>query len=205
MGSLKTCLQDLSPSIAKILEIAGAAGASIGIVHQNETVHLPNFGHRDITTRLAPDENTQHHVASLSKSFTAAVLGILVHDQKLGFDQPVFSILKTFTNPDPAVHDRATVLEFLSHCTGFATKQSYNYNNGGYNVATSLIEEVSGQSWGSFVTDSILKPLELDRTFVGVAVPEENYAHRYMPAPDETLTDVGRPTIANGTVKQGAD
>ncbi|EAT81889.1 hypothetical protein SNOG_10495 [Parastagonospora nodorum SN15] len=189
MGSLKTCLQDLSPSIAKILEIAGAAGASIGIVHQNETVHLPNFGHRDITTRLAPDENTQHHVASLSKSFTAAVLGILVHDQKLGFDQPVFSILKTFTNPDPAVHDRAT----------------YNYNNGGYNVATSLIEEVSGQSWGSFVTDSILKPLELDRTFVGVAVPEENYAHRYMPAPDETLTDVGRPTIANGTVKQGAD
>ncbi|KAH3978628.1 hypothetical protein HBH51_062100 [Parastagonospora nodorum] len=223
MGSLKTCLQDLSPSIAKILEIAGAAGASIGIVHQNETVHLPNFGHRDITTRLAPDENTQHHVASLSKSFTAAVLGILVHDQKLGFDQPVFSILKTFTNPDPAVHDRATVLEFLSHCTGFATKQSYsltiisylevikpvgtwyNYNNGGYNVATSLIEEVSGQSWGSYVTDSILKPLELDRTFVGVAVPEENYAHRYMPAPDETLTDVGRPTIANGTVKQGAD
>ena len=68
-----------------------------------------------------------------------------------------------------------------------------------------MIEEVSGQSWGSFVTDSILKPLELDRTFVGVAVPEENYAHRYMPAPDETLTDVGRPTIANGTVKQGAD
>jgi CubicO group peptidase (beta-lactamase class C family) len=78
----------------------------------------------------------------------------------------------------------------------------YNYNNWGYDVAANLIEEVSGQSWVAYVTDNILKPLELDRMFVGMSVPEDNYASGYMPAPDGTLTDVGRPTIANVTVQQ---
>jgi CubicO group peptidase (beta-lactamase class C family) len=72
-------------------------------------------------------------------------------------------------------------------------------------VAAEAIEQVSGQSWGSIVSDKILEPLDLHRTFANASVPEDNYAMAYMPGLDGTLTCVGRPAIANGTVQQGAN
>ncbi|KAF7676170.1 hypothetical protein GT037_005675 [Alternaria burnsii] len=237
MSNLKSRLQDLGPSITRILEIAGAAGASIGVIHNNETLHFANFGYRDVTSKVSPDEHTIYHVASLSKSFTAAAVGILVDEKKLAFEQPVSSVLGSLKHPDPSIQDHATILDFLSHRTGLATKQSlwaqdgqelllkkndslsivsylevvqplgtwYNYNNWGYDVAAAIVEQASGQSWGSFVSERVLDPLQLRRTFVEANPPEDNYAMGYMPGPDGSLTPVGRPTIANGTVQQGAN
>jgi CubicO group peptidase (beta-lactamase class C family) len=116
-------LQGLAPTINEILKVSGAAGASIGILHQNE-VHTAGFGHRDLASGLEPEENTIYHIASLSKSFTAAAIGILVADKNLTWDQKVSDILPSFNHFDDQIQQESTILDFLSHRTGLASKNS---------------------------------------------------------------------------------
>ncbi|KAM5472503.1 hypothetical protein MauCBS54593_003095 [Microsporum audouinii] len=122
MKSLQN-LDELRPTIAEILRVSGAAGASIGVMQGNE-VYTAAFGHRDFRDGLEPDENTIYHLASLSKSFTAAGIGILVADGKLSWDQKVSDILPSFQHFDAQIREESTIMDFLSHRTGLASKNA---------------------------------------------------------------------------------
>ncbi|KAJ6022068.1 hypothetical protein N7540_007572 [Penicillium herquei] len=215
-------LHDLQPMISKIIEVSGAAGASIGVMRGNE-VWTESFGYRDIQERLKPDENTIYHLASLSKSFTATAIGIL--------------ILPSFAHNDPRIQEECTVLDLLSHRTGLATKNAlwhqdgpellldlsdtvaissylevvepfrskWLYNNWGYALSAVILEKVAEVSWGSVLQDNIFDPLGMKNTYTAVDVPSENHARGYMSNIKGGLTDVGRPVIGAGTVQQGAN
>lgn len=118
-------LQGLSSSIVDIMQSSGAVGASIGVLDglTGET-HLAGVGHLDLDAQIPSDEHTVYHLASLSKSFTAAAIGILVDDGKLQFSDRICDIMPTFHHDDAAVAAHSTVLDFLSHRTGLATKNA---------------------------------------------------------------------------------
>ncbi|KAI1155278.1 beta-lactamase/transpeptidase-like protein [Nemania diffusa] len=231
-------LQGLGPSIAEILRVSGAAGASIGILDgaTGET-HLAGFGYRDVERKLSPDEHTVYHIASLSKSFTAASIALLVADGHISFQDRICDILPDFRHRDEDIRSRSTVLDFLTHRTGLATKNSlwqqdghelllaqtdtipitsyletiaplgsrWIYNNWGYDLLSEVVAAKSGSTWGEFVSERLLKPLNLTETTTSLHVPEKNWAHGYMPSPTYELNDVGRPMIGDGTVQQGAN
>ncbi|KAK0099726.1 hypothetical protein ONS95_013380 [Cadophora gregata] len=237
MTSLAARIQVLGPVINELMAISSCTGASVGVSHEGETIYSAGFGYRDREKKLAPDADTIYHVASLSKSFTAAALGILAYDKKLNLNQPLREILPTFSQHNTTVNAEATTLDFLAHRTGLASKQSlwaedgqdllvdfsdvlplvsylepvhpfrstFLYNNFGYDIGAAVIEEVSGMKYGSFVHESILKPLKLDRTTATMDIAAENYAEGYFAglAGEETL--IGRPHIASGTVMAGAN
>ena len=115
-------LGKLGASIWEICKVSGAAGVSIGILHHNEIVHTAGYGFRDIEQKFPTDENTIYHVASLSKSFTAAAIGILIDEKRFGWDQPVSEVLPDFTHIEPSIQKGATILDFLAHRTGLASK-----------------------------------------------------------------------------------
>ncbi|KAI1123779.1 beta-lactamase/transpeptidase-like protein [Nemania abortiva] len=118
-------LQRLSPSIKEILQVSGAAGASIGVLDGfTGKIHLAGCGYRDVEQKLPPDEHTVYHIASLSKSFTAVSIALLVADGLLSFEDPICKVLPGFRHDDPEIHLRSTLLDFLSHRTGLATKNS---------------------------------------------------------------------------------
>lgn len=124
-------LQALGPSITEIMRVSGAAGASIGVLDGTTgEVHLAGFGQRDVDAQLFPDEHTVYHLASLSKSFTAVAIGILVADGKLKFNDRMCDILPSFRHDDENVATQSTVLDFLSHRTGLATKNAIWQQNG---------------------------------------------------------------------------
>lgn len=125
MATTSPRLQGLSSSITEILRVSGTAGASIGVLDGTTgEVHLAGLGHRDVDAQLPPDEHTIYHLASLSKSFTAAAIGILVADGKLNFGDRMCDVLSTFHHHDENVATQSTVLDFLSHRTGLATKNA---------------------------------------------------------------------------------
>lgn len=136
-------LQELGATISKILDVSCAAGASIGVLHHNEVIHTAGYGFRDIERKLPPDENTIYHLASLSKSFTAAAVGILVDEKRIAWNQPVSEILPGFNHREPSIQRQATVLDFLSHRTGLATKNAL---------------------WSQDGTDLLLQPHDLYQT-----------------------------------------
>ena len=79
------------------------------------------------------------------------------------------------------------------------------YSNWNYDVGSEIIEKISGMLYAAFLSEKILKPLDLDSTYLSREVPEANWACGYMPAPDRQFTDVGRPVISDGSLMQGAD
>ncbi|KAK0661641.1 beta-lactamase/transpeptidase-like protein, partial [Cercophora samala] len=81
-------------------------------------------GYRDIAAKPAPNEHTVYHLASLSKSFTAAAIGVLVADGELSFDDPMCDILPGFLHANEAISSQSTLLDFLSPRTGLASKNS---------------------------------------------------------------------------------
>jgi CubicO group peptidase (beta-lactamase class C family) len=55
----------------------------------------------------------------------------------------------------------------------FAPGEKFAYSNTGYLLLASIIEKVSGKSYGDYLAQKIFKPLKMDRTFV--------YNRRYAP------------------------
>lgn len=239
MKDLAQEMRGLLPAISEILQVSGAAGASLGILHEDQ-VYYVNYGYRDVRNKVAPDENTIYHIACLSKSFTAAAIGILVDEKKLAWDQLVSEILPSFKHHDHVVRTQSTILDFMSHRVGLAAKNALWQQNGNelllgyrdlmstvsylevveafctmwiyshwnYDIGAEIVERASGTSYAAFLSEKILKPLNLNSTFLSGAIPRKlpqgNYAHGYMPLPDHRFTDVGRPMISDVTILQGA-
>lgn len=81
--SLLDRLQGLSLVIADICRISGTPGASNSILHHGEIIYTHNHGYRNVEAGIPPDEETIYHIVSLSKSFTAAAMGILVEEGRI--------------------------------------------------------------------------------------------------------------------------
>ena len=58
----------------------------------NSQVHFAGYSHRNVSAGLVPI-STVNHIASLSKGFTTASIGIIVADGMLSLDRSVFSTL----------------------------------------------------------------------------------------------------------------
>ena len=119
---LPTRLESLSATIEEILRISGTAGASVGVLHENEVVFTKGFGYRDIALGLKPDEHTIYYIASLTKFMTAAGLGTLVEDGKLSWTELVSEALPDFQHCVPEISQSVDLLDILSHRTGLAQK-----------------------------------------------------------------------------------
>lgn len=122
MPDLKARLNTLNPVINEICRVSGTAGASIGVLHDNEVVFAEGFGFRDVEAQLAPDQDTIYYLSSLSKAFTSAATGILVEQGKLTWTTPIRDVLPNFKQKDRVVMEQSTLVDWLSHRTGLAPK-----------------------------------------------------------------------------------
>jgi len=81
-------------------------------------VHLHNFGFRDVRSQLLPTPDTNYFIASMSKAFTSAAIGILVEEGKVKWETRLKDILPGFHHNDRVVHEMATLVDLLAHRTG---------------------------------------------------------------------------------------
>lgn len=169
-------------------------GASIGIVKDGKLIFTGNYGVIEVGKTEKPDEHTLYAIASNSKAFTSAIVGMLVQEGKLEWDDKVRDYLPYFAVYDPWVSANVTVSDLLSHRVGLGTysgdniwykselsdveiikrirhvpqafefRAGYGYSNLMYITAGELIETVTGKSWSQNVKERILDPLGMDRT-----------------------------------------
>jgi CubicO group peptidase (beta-lactamase class C family) len=79
----------------------GVPGVAVAVVKDDKVVYLGGHGVRRVSEPGKVNENTVFQLASVSKTFTAASLGALVDEGKLGWDDPVVSHLPGFVLYDP--------------------------------------------------------------------------------------------------------
>ncbi|HNW61263.1 MAG TPA: serine hydrolase [bacterium] len=93
-------------------------GIAVAVVKDSQVVLARGYGVRSIATGRPMDENTLFAIASNTKAFTAAALGILVDEGKLRWDTRVTDLIPEFRLHDPWVTAEFTIRDLLTHRSG---------------------------------------------------------------------------------------
>lgn len=190
----KVNFKQLDAYYAQMVKDWDVPSATIGIVKDGELVFTGNYGVLEIGKKEKPDGNTLYAIASNSKAFTTAIIGMLVQEGKLDWNDKVKKYLPYFELYDPWVSNEVTVRDLLSHRVGLGTfsgdviwyksnlsseeiikrakyipkaydfRSGYGYSNVMYITAGELIKKITGKSWSENVKTRILKPLGMNRT-----------------------------------------
>jgi CubicO group peptidase (beta-lactamase class C family) len=109
---------DVDTLAARTLRTFEVPGLALAVVKDGEVVVARGYGVRKLGESTPVDTGTLFPIASNSKVFTAAALGILVDDKKIEWDAPVVRYLPWFQMWDPWVTRELTVRDLLVHRSG---------------------------------------------------------------------------------------
>ncbi len=179
--------QNVDQYVQDSMESWHCPGVALSIVKGDAVLHQKVYGLRNVEHQLPMTEDTRFAMASVTKSFTAMSVALLVDEGKLAWDTPVREYMPEFILDDPYVTQHVTVRDMLSHRTGlprhdfaawrldlpratFITRmkhlqfsasfrEKFQYNNLMYYAAAYLVEKVAGQPWEDFVAERIFSPL----------------------------------------------
>ncbi len=93
-------------------------GIAVCVIKDGKIVHSKGYGVRSLNTGQPMDENTLFGIASNSKAFTTAALGMLVDEGKLDWDDKVRKYIPEFQLFDPYVTAEFTIRDLLCHRSG---------------------------------------------------------------------------------------
>ncbi len=162
-------------------------GLNNRIVYQEAT----GIGDRQNGKKITPD--SRFKIASLTKTFTAALIMKLVEDGKINLNDVIGKHLKDYNGE---AKDKVTIHHLLTYSAGipdceggngmtvykeklplndFIEKfcsgnlesepgKKFNYNNSGYIILGKIIEVVTGSTFEKFLHKTILQPLKMYNT-----------------------------------------
>jgi len=104
--------------VEKTMKTFNVPGIAVAVVHNGKVALAKGYGVRSINTMKRVDEHTLFAIASNSKAFTAAALGILVDDGKLKWDDRVIDFIPEFRLYNPYVTEEFTIRDLLTHRSG---------------------------------------------------------------------------------------
>lgn len=179
-------------------------GLAVAVVYRDEVIFARGFGVKEVGRDDPVDTETLFQIGSVSKSFAAGAIGVLVDDGLLQWDDPVVKHLPWFRVKDPWITHSMTIRDLLSHRSGMPgdaypvlavmdareaaerlrlpdnqapLRQSYRYSNQGYGVAGLVVEAVTGMTWSEWVRERIFAPLGMHRS---AASPVEVWDERFV-------------------------
>ena len=101
--------------VERTLKTFDVPGISVAIVKDGKVVYAKGYGVRSLARGGKVDENTLFGIASNSKAFTAAAIGILCDEGKLKLDGKVTDYIPEFKLYDPWVTSEFTIRDLLTH------------------------------------------------------------------------------------------
>jgi CubicO group peptidase (beta-lactamase class C family) len=177
-------LDDYIDQAIKEWEVPGLA---LAVVKDDRVVLSKGYGVRKLGETNPVDADTVFAIGSISKSFTAAALGLLVDEGKIKWNDPVSKHMPSFQLHDPYVSKEMTIRDLLSHRSGlnrhellwygsslsraqilerlrlikpdWSFRSQFGYQNMMYLAAGELIPAVTRKSWDEFIEERFFKPL----------------------------------------------
>ena len=110
--------EQLDTLVQRAMQTFNVPGIAVSIVKDGKVVLNKGYGLRSVQSNSKVDENTLFGIASNSKAFTAAALGILVDEGKLKWDDKLVDYLPEFKMYDPCVTTQFTIRDMLTHRSG---------------------------------------------------------------------------------------
>jgi CubicO group peptidase (beta-lactamase class C family) len=105
---------------ARAMQAFHVPGLAIAVVKDGRVIYANGYGVRSVDSPGQVDASTLFGIASVTKGFTAAALGILVDEGKLKWNDKVQDYIPEFVMYDPYVTKEFTVRDLLVHHSGLA-------------------------------------------------------------------------------------
>jgi CubicO group peptidase (beta-lactamase class C family) len=189
---ITTLVPDLDALVAKVMAEWHVPGLALAVLRRDAPPLLQAFGLTDIETGTRVETTTLFPIGSITKSFTATGLALLVDEGKLDWDVLVREILAEFKLKDAVANEKCTLRDLLTHRTGLPRhdwvhmpghldnagmlaalrhldpsrefRSAFQYQNLMYLVAGMVAERIAGQRWEDFTRARILDPLGMADT-----------------------------------------
>jgi CubicO group peptidase (beta-lactamase class C family) len=163
--------------------------SGVALIAQGDHILVEKaYGKADLQHDVANQVATRFRIASLSKTFTAAAIELLITQGKITLKDPLSKYVTGIANGD-----KITVEELLEHESGvgeldaedvyrdclsnselierlrkvpplFSPGAQSQYSNEGYFLLAMILEKVSGASFEKFLRENIFEPLKLANT-----------------------------------------
>jgi len=179
-------------------------GMAIAVVKDDEVILTHGYGIASVEKETPVTPETIFAIGSSTKAFTSTLVGMLVDEGKMDWDDPVTEYLPYFQMDVESDNESAepTLRDVLSHRTGFtrmgllfasgeipreevlldATKaepyvsfrEKFYYSNVMYMSAGVAAGKADGMDWDTLVTERIFEPLGMDSTTTSVTQAEQD-------------------------------
>jgi CubicO group peptidase (beta-lactamase class C family) len=104
--------------VERTLKTFDVPGIAVAIVKDDKMIYEKGYGVRSVNSNKKVDENTLFGIASNSKAFTSAAIGMLADEGKLKLDDKVTDYIPEFKMYDPYVTAEFTIRDLLTHRSG---------------------------------------------------------------------------------------
>ena len=156
-------------------------GMSVAVLHQQAVIFARGFGVVDLAKDTKATENTPYPIASLTKTFAAAVIMRLVEAGKLDLDEAISTydpdygawcadIKKRGLAPARNYNcdsRRVTVRHHLTHTAEGEPGAAFEYNGFLFARLTAIVDAVSAKGLNRAIEEDILDPLGMTDTALG--------------------------------------
>lgn len=193
----KKTLEGLDEVVEKSLKDFQIPGVAIGIVVDGSVIYAKGIGYRDYEKKLPITADTKFLIGSCTKAFTSFVIGCLVDEGSVSWDDRIVDLNSDFRLSDQYLTQKLTIRDLLAHRTPLPrhdfmwynsdlTRQQvfhnlryldfdnnpneqFHYNNLMYLAAAMAVEKAVNKNWEDLVTEKILTPLGMKHTGFSIA------------------------------------
>jgi CubicO group peptidase (beta-lactamase class C family) len=185
-------IQALDSFVAGELKAKGLVGLSVALMIDGKVVLAKGYGRSALDSGAAVTPETPFAIGSITKQFTCACILKLAEAGKLSVDDKVAKYYPGLTRagditivdlmnhvsgyPDyypldfvdrrmlKEIAPDELIREYAGDKLDFEPGSQYSYSNTGFVILGRIVEKVSGQPFGKFLAEQILKPLGLNYT-----------------------------------------
>jgi D-alanyl-D-alanine carboxypeptidase len=181
--------------ISRMVQARGIVGLSVALARQGAAPWTGTYGKSSLAAGTPVTTNTVFAIGSVTKQFTAACIFLLAQEGRLSVQDKVAKYYPHLTRgqditlldlmnhvsgyPDyypldfvdrrletPIAPDDL-IERYAGAKLDFEPGTEWSYSNTGYVILGRVVEKVSGQRLGDFMTRRILQPLGMDHSFFG--------------------------------------
>ena len=194
--ALQRSLESFTADLKLAMSRENIPGMAFTMVYDGLPVTSAGFGVTDLGDPSPVDMETIFRLASLSKGFAPVLVGMLVDEGLINWDDPLVKYLPDFKLYTEEATRQLTVRHILSHTTGLPRHAYsnllnmrvpfhdivrqlrgvplahqpgtwYNYQNVAYSLISDVVEKVTGIPYDRLLEDRLFKPLGMHSASVG--------------------------------------
>jgi len=109
---------EIDSLVLRTMKTFDVPGIAVAIVKDDKIIHARGYGVTSLNTKQKMDAKTLFGIASNSKAFTTAAMGILIDEKKLTWEDRVIDYIPEFRLYNPYVTEEFTIRDLLTHRSG---------------------------------------------------------------------------------------